>query len=250
MNSDERNKNLRKMLRSLPEKKAKSDFEARLFQRIRALEEPVHEKKTEAGFFSKFLKPYLAPALGVSFVIMLTMIVYLSYFVSNKGEVNQMSANEKSGQEFVIYRPKNSNETRFDLNKEIASLESTEKRNSNSPDMSPETKQPSDFFAPSKSIDDGIRNEVKEEIDLKDVRKKSETKEPSPSRDKDVYEREDEPLNIRTSDEKSKKDDEVKFFDKNLGKSVVSDSVKAKSKKDSTKKSDTIKIEKDDTLKK
>ncbi len=250
MNSDERNKNLRKMFRSLPEKKAKSDFEARLFQRIRALEEPVYEKKTEPGFFSKFFRPVFIPALGVSLVIMIGLIVYLSMY-SSKDDVEQLSLNENSRHEFVIYRPKSSNETRFDLNKEIASLETSERKNLNSSDMSPETKQPSDFFAPPKSIDDGVlKNEMKDEKDVKDARKKSETKEPSPSRDKDIYEREDEPFNILKSDEKSRTEEEKIIIDKNLGRSVVSDSVKAKSKKDSTKKSDKIEGEKDDTLKK
>src|SRR5688572_15116594 len=90
---DEKYNALRDTLRSLPRVKAKKDFEARLMHRIREANNPVEASspvehvtqkiRTEnaaKSWFSNLFRPAFAPALGLTVVLLITVVVYFAYF--------------------------------------------------------------------------------------------------------------------------------------------------------------------------
>lgn len=99
---DEQFKTLRDSLRTLPKVKAKPDFEARLMQRIKEANNPVvhvtHKVKTESAaksWFANLFRPAFMPALGLTVVLLITVVVYFSYF----SKMN--SSSDKNPQQFV-----------------------------------------------------------------------------------------------------------------------------------------------------
>src|SRR5215211_1458669 len=97
MNFDEEKyKSLRNTLKSSARVKAKADFEARLFERIREAEKSafksdafnsqpqvvklVKHKKGFAEILGGLFKPAFVPALGLTFVLLIAVVVYFGYF--------------------------------------------------------------------------------------------------------------------------------------------------------------------------
>lgn len=114
INDDEKYKALRDTLRSMPRVKAKGDFEARLMARIRETEkQPVHHaapvvhKTSEVkSWWANLFRPAFAPALGLTVVLLITVVVYFAYFAKlNDGNpMNQQQFVSSTNQgDLVIY---------------------------------------------------------------------------------------------------------------------------------------------------
>lgn len=114
INDDEKYKALRDTLRSMPRVKAKGDFEARLMARIRDAEkQPVHHaapvvhKTSEVkSWWANLFRPAFAPALGLTVVLLITVVVYFAYFAklndSNPTNQKQFVSSTNQG-DLVIY---------------------------------------------------------------------------------------------------------------------------------------------------
>ena len=113
INDDEKYKALRDTLRSMPRVKAKGDFETRLMARIREAEkQPVHHaqpvvhKTAEVkSWWANLFRPAFAPALGLTVVLLITVVVYFAYFAKlNDSPVNQQQYVSSTNQgDLVIY---------------------------------------------------------------------------------------------------------------------------------------------------
>ncbi len=134
--SDEDNKydSLRKRLKGLNKINARGNFDQKLFARIREEEQnkfkparvPVKERKL-FGWLDGLFRPAFIPAMGLTVVLLVAIVVYFGYFAKSKnsaGEQNTFTSApyQKQG-EFVIYEKK---DKEYPKN-EIASLESDEK---------------------------------------------------------------------------------------------------------------------------
>lgn len=98
---DEKYKTLRDTLRTLPRVKAKADFEARLMQRIKESSNPVVHvtqkvKSTSPAksWFANLFRPAFVPALGLTVVLLVTVVVYFAYF-------SKMNSSDKNAPQFV-----------------------------------------------------------------------------------------------------------------------------------------------------
>ncbi len=113
---DNKYDSLKAKLKGLPKVKAKSDFEAKLFARIREVERdksvqesyraPVKENKL-FGWLDGLFRPSFIPAIGLTVVLLIAITVYFGYFAKSKnsaGEQNTFTSApyQKEG-EFVIY---------------------------------------------------------------------------------------------------------------------------------------------------
>ena len=114
INDDDKYKALRDTLRSMPRVKAKGDFEARLMTRIREAErQPVHHaapvvhKTSEVkSWWANLFRPAFAPALGLTVVLLITVVVYFAYFakLNDSNPVNQQQFVSSTNQgDLVIY---------------------------------------------------------------------------------------------------------------------------------------------------
>ncbi|MCX7877321.1 MAG: hypothetical protein N2510_01630 [Ignavibacteria bacterium] len=104
---EEKYREIIRLLNSLPRVKAKKGFEARLMERLRRQEDIVKTQVTEESLFNKFLsifKPSFIPAVAVSAVILIAVIVYFSYFVSNGNDYSETNAiSDPHKTEHLIY---------------------------------------------------------------------------------------------------------------------------------------------------
>jgi len=127
---DEKYKSLRDTLSGLPKLKAKSGFEARLLQRIKETEkgiihkpEPLKETRSK-NWLANLFRPSFAPALGLTVVLLITVVVYFAYF-SKMGDQspqnNEMVSTDKQG-EFVIYVKKDSESYSDNYPKEYSAI--------------------------------------------------------------------------------------------------------------------------------
>ena len=114
LNDDEKYKALRDTLRSMPRVKAKGDFEARLMARIREAEKQpvhhaapvVHRPAAVKSWWSNLFRPAFAPALGLTVVLLITVVVYFAYFakMNDSNPVNQQQFVSSTNQgDLVIY---------------------------------------------------------------------------------------------------------------------------------------------------
>lgn len=120
LQEDEKYKALRDQLRALPRVKAKHDFEQRLLHRIREAEKPavntVHQVKhipEKKGWLELIFRPAFAPALGLTAVLFIAVIVYFAYFskMNNESErnTNQFVSSTNQG-DLIIYVKKDGSE--------------------------------------------------------------------------------------------------------------------------------------------
>ena len=106
-------KKLRESLRSLPKIKAKGDFEARLFRKIKEHEShsrlhtapEMGKKSSIIDVLANLLRPSLVPAIGLTVVLLITVVVYFAYFNELKKDTQQtvVSGKDEKNGEFVIY---------------------------------------------------------------------------------------------------------------------------------------------------
>src|SRR5438477_7793291 len=176
MSDEEKYKSLRASLKSLPKLKARAGFEDRLFQRIKNLEQgevqqivkPVPESKFK-GWLANLFRPSLAPALGLTVILLVGIVVYFAYYSQmNKEQVtNQYSFSTNSDQkpEFVIYvrkdRLADTSNNSSNYPHEYSGLTPNETRTSTSESKPDFGKVPSDFnsVTPSPSVDDKIHDD-------------------------------------------------------------------------------------------
>jgi hypothetical protein len=173
---EEKYKKLRDQLHSLPRIKAKNDFEARLFARIKELEHntgithKVQKPEKEYSFIewlSGIFRPSLVPALGLSVVLLAAIIVYFTYYSKlASDQETKVSADNNSRQkgEFVIYVKKDGERVMDETNRDITSADL------NSSSSSTDYRSPSDVSSDGKlftqpKIDDGIDREVHDKLD-------------------------------------------------------------------------------------
>jgi len=173
MNDEEKYKSLRASLKSLPKVKARAGFEDKLFQRIKQLEQgevqsqvkPVSESKFK-GWFANLFRPSLAPALGLTVILLVGIIVYFAYYSQlNKelsGEPKQYSiSNSEQKPEFVIYIRKDTSNNASNYPHEYSGLTSNEIQTTTSVSKQDLGKVSSDFNAtkPAPSVDDKIHDD-------------------------------------------------------------------------------------------
>jgi hypothetical protein len=173
---DNKYDSLKAKLKGLPKVKAKSDFEAKLFARIREVERnksaqesyraPVKENKL-FGWLEGLFRPSFIPAIGLTVVLLIAITVYFGYFAKNKnsaGEQNTFTSApyQKEG-EFVIYIKADKEYPKND----IASLDANDNLSTGSTTKSDATykpmETPSDYSSPKPEGPDIRRDKVSEE---------------------------------------------------------------------------------------
>jgi hypothetical protein len=134
MSNDElKYKKLRESLRSLPRLKAKGDFEARLYRKIREQEShsglhtaPEYGRKSSLiDILANLLRPSLVPAVGLTVVLLVAIVVYFAYFNELNKDTQQVTEDmsvEKKG-EFVIYVRKDGERVYDESARDIVSAE-------------------------------------------------------------------------------------------------------------------------------
>jgi hypothetical protein len=230
IHDDEKYKSLRDSLKSLPKLRAKKDFEARLFQRIRESEKGViHAPVKKAGesvfmgWLSNLFRPSLVPALGLTAVLLITVVVYFAYFSglndSGTEDSRQMTSTKNQG-DLVIYVKKDIDSISSIYPREYSAI--TPSETGRERDFAP-TEIPSDFLsrpetpAPTEGIikpdrvseEQSIEMQRRSDIEKKDVETKSERKSDDVIMKKESKgdlkrESEKSPYNIR--DEKNNED--------------------------------------------
>jgi hypothetical protein len=184
---EEKYKSLRNTLKSLPKVQAKGDFHSRLMHRISQAEKsPVHTKpvkpRTSGGWIANLFRPSFAPALGLTVVLLITVVVYFAYFSNTGKSPNNevVTSNEKPG-ELVIYVKKETGESYSDNYPKEYSAVTTEDGTSEDRRMSP-METPSDYISkpdPTRTLDkdEGIKpDRVSEEQKLEMERSVDEKK--------------------------------------------------------------------------
>ena len=159
LNDDEKYKALRDTLRSMPRVKAKGDFEARLMARIREAEKQpvhhaapvVHRPAAVKSWWSNLFRPAFAPALGLTVVLLITVVVYFAYFakMNDSNPVNQQQFVSSTNQgDLVIYVKNDTNNYSSNYPREYsaANPDETGNRSSDFYYSSPH-EMPSDFNA-------------------------------------------------------------------------------------------------------
>ena len=160
---DEKYKTLRDSLRALPRVKAKKDFEARLMQRIREAETPVvnvtQKIKTERetkSWFANLFRPAFMPALGLTAVLLITIVVYFAFFSKMNNGVTQNTqqfVTSTNQGDLIIYVKKDPDNYSENYPKEYSAVNPDE--NSTSERDAAPTETQSDYFAkpdPSRTV--------------------------------------------------------------------------------------------------
>lgn len=131
---EEKYKNLRDQLRSLPRMGAKKDFDSRLFARIKELEKAkhihaVHKPEKEnifVSWLSALLKPSLVPAVGLTVVLLAAIVIYFGYFnklADEETQVQQEVSYADSKGDFVIYVKKDGERVYDETNSDFSSAD-------------------------------------------------------------------------------------------------------------------------------
>ena len=127
---EEKYKKLRESLRALPRLKAKNDFEARLYRRLREHESHIdlHKPVKENSFvnmLANLFKPSLTPAIALTVVLLAVIVVYFAYFnelQKDNQPATEYSYSEKQG-EFVIYVKKDGDRIYDETARDISSAD-------------------------------------------------------------------------------------------------------------------------------
>ncbi len=165
---DEKYKTLRDTLRSLPRIKAKKDFEARLMQRISEANNPIahvtQKVKIESAaksWFASLFRPAFVPALGLTFVLLITVVVYFAYFSKlNNGspENSQQFVSSTNQGDLIIYVKKDADDISGNYPKEYSAVNPEDTRSDEL--FAPPGETPSDYLAkpdPSRTLETGIK---------------------------------------------------------------------------------------------
>ena len=284
MSNDElKYKKLRDSLRSLPRLKAKSDFEARLFRKIKEHEShgtlhAVPETGSRVSlidFLANLLRPSLVPAVGLTVVILVSIAVYFVYFSELKKEDAQQVEtirSEKNG-EFIIYVHKDGDRIYDETARDITSAELEQPGTMYSPvERSTDGySKPDETDSEIRARDDRISNEQKLEMEKESTPKiESDELKTMPKKDDAVImkksgktdDSKEAPLNIRkeTEDtgskdkgliEEQKTDEPAEINQQTEGKSMDEDKNRiSRSKKDSLKAKDKKIEEQKDSIEK
>ena len=156
LQEDEKYKALRDNLRSLPRIKAKNDFEARLMQRINTAESPVaHVTETvrkdtaKKSWFELLFRPAFVPALGLSVVLLVAVVVYFAYYSGlNDGleENTQQFVSSTNQGDLIIYVKNDDENIGENYPKEYSAVEPTETGNTEFA-PAPPSETSTDYFA-------------------------------------------------------------------------------------------------------
>jgi hypothetical protein len=112
LEEEKKYKNVISALKSLPKIKSKSDFEQRLYRRLKDAEpertlSPAFEKLTrpkEKNWIFNIFKPSFAPAIGLTIVLIAVVVIYLNYEPSDD-QVTQTEQAPRKNEEMVIKEP-------------------------------------------------------------------------------------------------------------------------------------------------
>ncbi len=112
LEEEKKYKNVISALKSLPKAKSKSDFEQKLYRRLRNAEQektlsPAFEKLTrpkEKNWIFNIFKPSFAPAIGLTIVLFAVVVIYLNYQPSDD-QVTQNEQAPQKNEEMVIKEP-------------------------------------------------------------------------------------------------------------------------------------------------
>lgn len=124
MSEEEKNIEIRRLLKSLPDVKAGSDFEQRLKEKISLLElqEESEKRKSEnktAGLLDKIFgskkNPWLVPALGFSIVVLFTVYVTYTYRQSTLDNFKDSSQEKNMMKQEAADTVKNNSDTQTEL---------------------------------------------------------------------------------------------------------------------------------------
>ncbi|MCC7158653.1 MAG: hypothetical protein IT281_03855 [Ignavibacteria bacterium] len=279
INEDEKYTSLRKTLGSLPKIKAKNDFEGRLLQRIKETEQgivhvTVKPKKDSvfAGWLSNLFSPSLVPALGLTMVLLITIIVYFSFF-NKMNDTASTDSRQYVGStnqgDLIIYVKGEHGDTSISNNypKEYSAVDQVERGK----DYMAPTESPTDYFARPEVIQpsdglikpDRVSEEQKIEmqrtvdkdskgVDTKSERKsddvimKKESKKEAYPKGEIKSETDESPFNIRDEKKNSKKkvEDNIQQEEKENLKAeepVKDTGQKEKTEKDSSKLGKSVK---------
>lgn len=92
LEDEEKHKPIRSALKSLPKVKAHSDFESRLYQRLRSIESerlssPAFRKlegaRVSSGWLVRILRPAFIPAAGLSVIVLIGIMLYIHNLSQN-----------------------------------------------------------------------------------------------------------------------------------------------------------------------
>ena len=184
MTDDEKYKSLRDSLKSLRRVKAGSDFNERLFQKIKQAEsaglypEPAvtHRKESSTkSWFANLFRPSLMPALGLTVILLVGIVIYFAYYSQLKKEETATSRNFNLSAgtdkpELVIYVKRDTSHNVSNYPHEFSALTNNEATATETkPGLD---KTSSDFSRPSptieekqKTLDDRISTEQKYEME-------------------------------------------------------------------------------------
>ncbi|HMQ78516.1 MAG TPA: hypothetical protein PKE39_03220 [Ignavibacteria bacterium] len=160
LQEDEKYKALRDQLRTLPRVKAKQDFEDRLLRRIREAEAPavklsgavsqpvIKHQPARKSWFESLFRPSLVPALGLTVVLLVAVVVYFGYFSklnqSDTSNTEQFVSSTNQG-DLIIYMKKDGEDISSNYPKEYSAVNPEDTR---SGDYAPSpTETSTDFFA-------------------------------------------------------------------------------------------------------
>ncbi len=146
MTGDNQHKNLRDALKGLPKIKAGRDFEQRLMSKLKDTDEEkylspsfkkLHYPKKSFSLFG-FLRPSLAPAIGLTIVLIIFIAYYINISIIQKQTVQQDISQNTQGIQPRIETSQPKTETEPPLTREDNSLrdsKSTDRSNIQSPPM-------------------------------------------------------------------------------------------------------------------
>lgn len=159
LQDDEKYKALRDQLRTLPRVKAKHDFEGRLMRRLKEAEnparltnmvnQPVYKHQPEKkSWFESLFRPSFVPALGLTVVLLVAVVVYFGYFSkmnsSDTSTTRQFVTSTNQG-DLIIYVKKDGEDISSNYPKEYSAVEPGETRSGDYAPAPVETT--SDFYA-------------------------------------------------------------------------------------------------------
>ena len=112
MEEEKKYKEVISALKSLPKVKSKSDFEQKLYRRLRNVEpekltSPAFEKLTkpkERNWIFNIFRPAFAPAIGLTIVLIAVIVVYVN-FIPKDDELTQTEQLPQKNEEMIIKDP-------------------------------------------------------------------------------------------------------------------------------------------------
>ena len=168
MSDENQNNPLKNILKGLPKVKAKDDFEIRLMKRLREAEDekfrsPALNKLlfTKKRFsLSSLLRPSLAPAIGLTIVLLVFIAYYINISIIQKSPVKQEISQNQPDVQKEVSPPEQNNESRPPISS--GELKSSDKNSDQSvtPSITGD-KFGNDYYAPStKESDKNLEQEI------------------------------------------------------------------------------------------